>query len=413
MRWMTVPIAAIKGFVKDECFLKASALTYYTLFSIVPVLAVLFGIAHGFGIEDVLNSNLKVVLSDHPEIAARLTEFIDSTLRHAKGSLIAGFGIILLIWSVILLFSTIETVFNSIWKTNSSRTFAAMLRDYPPIILFAPLFFAFISSFSIYIFNDMARYARIFGLEHIPGGFETLWIQATTFALSWLFFAFLYIFIPAAHVRLAHGALAGLIAAILFYLLQQSFIAFQVNLTSYSALYGSFAALPLFLLWLQFSWWIVLLGAEIARHLQDSVLLSESQADGEKIAAALPAIGSLLLAESWKRFETRSPPLSPEEFSKEFQLSPSLSLQLFSMLAHANLLVKVTHERHEVESRYQAACPFGSISMYHLIEALTPDLVRKEAVLSGRNPQFFVQEWNAFFDELKKRTFLPNNQQPK
>lgn len=409
MRLMTVPISAIKGFVKDECFLKASALTYYTLFSIVPVLAVLFGIAHGFGIEDVLNSTLREVLSDHPEIAARMSEFIDSTLRHAKGSLIAGFGIILLIWSVILLFSTIETVFNSIWKTNSSRTFAAMLRDYPPIILFAPLFFAFISSFSIYIFNDMASYAKIIGFEHIPGGFETLWIQATTFALSWLFFTFLYIFIPAAHVKLAHGCLAGLIAAVLFYLLQQTFIAFQVNLTSYSALYGSFAALPLFLLWLQFSWWIVLLGAEIACHLQENEFLLNSEAEGEKIPAPLPALGALLLAESWKRFQKRSPPLSPEEFSRQFQLPSALSLQLFSMLARAKLLVKVTYERHEVQSCYQTACPLESVSMYNLIEALTPELMQEAAVLSGQDSRLFIQDWNTYFEELRERSISPKD----
>lgn len=406
MKWINALGAAFRGFVKDECFLKASALTYYTLFSIVPVLAVLFGIAHGFGIEDLLNSNLKVILSDHPEIAAKLTEFIDSTLRHAKGSLIAGFGIILLIWSVVLLFGTIETVFNSIWKTDSSRSFMAMLRDYPPIILFAPLFFAFISSFSIYIFNDMASYAKIIGLERISG-YETLWIQATTFALSWVFFTFLYIFIPTAHVKFSYGSFAGLIASILFYLLQQTFIAFQVNLTSYSALYGSFAALPLFLLWLQFSWWIVLLGAEIACHLQQSAFLIEDTSKLHMKDAPLAAVAELLLAVSWSRFQSRKTPLSPEEFSKAFQLPFPTSMHLFSRLEQAGLLVRVSQDRHEMQNRYQIACPLSSISLFSLVQALSPELFLETPLLLRDEAAEASQNWRGFIEEIKGRYLAP------
>lgn len=375
MKILRILYAAILGFIKDDCFLKASALTFYTLFSIVPVLAVLFGIAKGFGIEDLLLSNLKTVLSDHPEITDKLIEFIDSTLRHAKGSLIAGFGVVLLLWSVILLFGTIETAFNTIWKVPPSRNLFAQVRDYTPIIFFAPLFFAFVSSFSIYLLNNAVSYAGNFGFESILSGFQKLWIQATTITLSWIFFTFLYLFLPAAKVRFNHGLIAGLFAAILFYILQHSFIAFQVYLTSYSALYGSFAALPLFLLWLQATWWIVLFGAELAYHFQHGKYLYGKRKD-RSITISYPAAALLVLQELNERFNKKGRALSPEEFSEKHHIAFSEVSRLFQQLEDARIIVRVVPE-YGSKIFYQPAGPLEQTLVSELLQAITPILVKE------------------------------------
>lgn len=396
MKLLRIFLGALTGFYKDDCFLKASALTYYTLFSVVPVLAVLFGIAKGFGIEDILASNLKMVLSDHQEIANKLIEFIDSTLRHAKASVIAGVGVVVLLWSVVMLFGTIEDTFNTIWKVPSSRSFFAKVRDYSPIIFFAPLFFAFVSSLSLYLLNDIVGYAENFGLGRMLGGFQTFWIQATTFILSWVFFTFLYIFLPAAKVRFMHGLIAGLIAATLFYILQHTFIMFQAYLTSYSTLYGSFAALPLFLIWLQTSWWIILLGAEIAYHFQHSEYLYETKA-GEKFFISYPASALLILQETINRFNTKAKPISPEEFSDTHHVSFSTVSKLFGQLEEARIIVKLFPESQGEKTLYQPAAPMEHTLVSEIFQAIAPSLIEQVGIEESELAINAEKTWKTIF----------------
>ena len=407
MKMLRILHAAVVGFVKDDCFLKASSLTYYTLFSIVPVLAVLFGIAKGFGIEDLLLSNLKIVLSDHPEITNKLIEFIDSTLRHAKGSLIAGFGVVLLLWSVVLLFGTIETTFNTIWKVPVSRNLFAMVRDYIPIIFFAPLFFAFVSSISLYLLNDVVGYAETLGFERVLSGFQKFWIQATTFLLSWIFFTFLYIFLPSAKVRFNHGLIAGLFAAILFYILQHTFIAFQLYLTSYSALYGSFAALPLFLLWLQATWWIVFLGAEIAYHFQHGKYLYGKRKE-KSIRISYPAAALLVLEELITRFNKKGRPLSPEEFSDKHHMAFSEVSLLFQQFEDAKIIVRVVPEFGGIKIFYQPTGPIHLTLVSELLQAISPTLVKEVQVKESNEAHKAEETWNAVVDKAETmRLFNP------
>ncbi|MBR4664559.1 MAG: YihY/virulence factor BrkB family protein, partial [Lentisphaeria bacterium] len=127
--WKRIPVNTVRviiltarRFIQNQCTLKASALTFYTLFSIVPVLALIFGIAKGFGLEKMLEQKIHSVASDYPSMAEKIINFADTMLRNAKGGLVAGIGVLLLIWSAIKLMGSIEANLNEIWGVKQGRT---------------------------------------------------------------------------------------------------------------------------------------------------------------------------------------------------------------------------------------------------------------------------------------------------
>ena len=127
-RLLRVLSDTFRGFIEDECYLKASALTFYSLLSIVPVLAVLFGIAKGFGFEKNLEFEINQHFIEQKELIEKLIQFAYSWLDTVRGGLIAGVGAVTLLWSVFGLLNNIETALNSIWKTRKERSYLLIQR---------------------------------------------------------------------------------------------------------------------------------------------------------------------------------------------------------------------------------------------------------------------------------------------
>ncbi|MCK5099321.1 MAG: YihY/virulence factor BrkB family protein, partial [Desulfobacteraceae bacterium] len=121
---------AAKGFKDDQCILRASALTFYTLLSIVPVIAMAFGISKGFGLEKLLETQLLATFPGHEEVTGRIIEFSSNLLKETKSGIMAIPGIILLVWAVIKMFGHIEDSFNTIWWINNKRTMVRKFADY-------------------------------------------------------------------------------------------------------------------------------------------------------------------------------------------------------------------------------------------------------------------------------------------
>ncbi len=126
VKQIRVLMLSIKGFNEDKCPLRASALTFYSLISIVPVAAMVFGIAKGFGFERMLEDQLRTKLAGHEEVLASVIKFSHSLLENTRGGLIAGVGLIVLIWAVVKILGQIEYSFNDIWKVKDKRTIGRM-----------------------------------------------------------------------------------------------------------------------------------------------------------------------------------------------------------------------------------------------------------------------------------------------
>ena len=274
IRSLKIAISSGIGFIKDECFLKSSALTYYSLLSIVPFLAVAFGIAIKFGFEKSLESAILDKFKDQSEIAYKIIDFTHSTLEHTQGGVIAGTGIIMLIWAVMTLMICIRQSLNSIWKITNARSISRTLSSYLAILFFCPIFFVVSSGLSLYALRGIIEASKATDLYDVLSPVIYFLFHFVPFVLSCLSFIFIYLFVPSAKVPWKSGVIAGIIAGTTYQIVQWTYFHFQIGVTSYGAIYGSFAAIPLFLIWLNLRWLILLAGAQIAHQLKISHLAS-------------------------------------------------------------------------------------------------------------------------------------------
>ncbi len=275
IRSLKITLSACVGFFKDECTLKAAALTYYSLLTIVPFLAVAFGIATGFGFEKSLESIVLDKLNDQPEMANEIMEFIHSTLAHAQGRVIAGTGIIMLIWAVLTLMVCIEQSINDIWKIKTAHSLSRRVACYLATLFFCPIFFLTSSGISIYALRGIVEASKATGLYNAFNPFIHFLFHFSPIVLSCLSFIFVYRFVPRTKIPWRSGVIAGIIAGTTYQIVQWTYFHFQIGVSSYGAIYGSFAAIPLFLIWLNLSWNILLAGAQIAYQLNISHLASK------------------------------------------------------------------------------------------------------------------------------------------
>jgi membrane protein len=260
VRQLRVFSLAINGFNEDKCLLKATALTYYTLFSIVPIIALAFAIAKGFGFEQSLQQDLLLKFQDQKDILTQAFVYADKMLANTKGGLIAGVGIVLLLWSIISLLNSIENSFNEIWEIKRGRTWTRKITDYMSIMLLGPVFIIVSGGLTVWLKTGLDTVAS--NVE-IMSPATAIFLKLFAFALMWGMFIFLYMALPNTKVTFKGAAMGSLVAALLFELLQWAYVSSQIGVAQYNKIYGSFAALPLFLIWVQYSWFVVLFGAEL------------------------------------------------------------------------------------------------------------------------------------------------------
>jgi len=248
---LRVLILSVRGFNEDKCELRASALTFYSLISIVPVAAMAFGIAKGFGFEKVLEAQLRSKLTGHEEILNNVIQFSHSLLESTKGGLLAGIGLIVLFWAVIKVLGQIEESLNDIWGIKEQRSLGRKFGDYLSLMLVCPILIILSSSVTIFVTTQVTL---IMERITILGAFSPVVLflmKLLPYSLLWGLFTFLYMFMPNTKVRFTSALLAGVVSGTIFQVVQWAYIAFQIGVAKYNAIYGSFAAFPLFLIWLQ------------------------------------------------------------------------------------------------------------------------------------------------------------------
>ena len=334
-------LMTLSKFTRDECPQKASALTFYCLLSIVPVAAMAFGIAKGFGFQEMLEKSLIERFAAQAEVVNHVIGFAKALLDSTKGGLIAGIGVVVLLWSVIKVLSHIEHSFNAIWGFPKGRTWLRKFTDYLAMMLIAPVLFLLSSSATIFITTQIARItARIDLLGAVAplifGGLKLL-----PYLLIWLLFSVIYLIMPNGRTRLMPALVGGIIAGTMFQLVQWGYIHFQVGIARYNAIYGSFAALPLFLIWLQLSWLIVLLGAEIASSMQriannETLLTQEPVSPRLRQQLALKIMHLII-----DRFRNGKPALAADEIATHLHTPLTITHEIVDQLARGGLLAEL------------------------------------------------------------------------
>lgn len=262
-------VASLKNFIDDNCFDKASTLTFYSLLSLIPLIAIGFGIAQELGFAERFTEQIEAQFQNQPEVAKKIIEFSHSTLKTTKGGLIAVFGLAILIWTVFRMIGNIATFFDEIWAVKTPRTIWQQIKSFIPMILYFPIFLVASNSVIIFMSTQAILASQSIDFLSFFGPVIAFLIQLSPYLINWALLSFLYIYLPNTKVSWKAGILAGFAAGMLYAVWQWIYVTFQANASSYGAIYGSFAAVPLFLIWLNYSWLIVLFGTELSHRIQD------------------------------------------------------------------------------------------------------------------------------------------------
>jgi len=355
-----------RKYAVDECSLRASALTFFALMSIVPVAAVAFAIAKGFGFQKLLEQRLMEDLAEHQEVVVYVIEFSRRLLDTTKGGLLAGAGIIVLLWSVIKVLDNIEQSFNQIWGVTRQRPLGRKFSDYLSIMLIAPILMIMSGSATLMVIKHLNNITTTLG-PGISAFVITSLIKLIPYCPIWLLLAFVYIFIPNTQVRPSSGFVAGLAAGTIFVIVEKIYIFFQVGVAHYNAIYGSFAALPLFLVLLQISWYIVLLGAELSYAYQNAYACG-IELDMSRISPVQKKLLCLAITHHVVAgFEAGSHAPTAADISKVLGLPLILVKRIMSELCETGILIEVAPQGNG-KSTYIPAKDPATITVASVIE---------------------------------------------
>ena len=363
-----------RGLLEHGTIVRSAALTFYTLMSLVPIVAVVFAIVKGFGLAEGLTENLYALFPQNPEIIDYLVGFAENALARTQGGVVAAVALVTLFWAVIRVFGSIESAFNNIRQWT----------DYIAVVMIVPILWI--------VANAVGKYAQDLV------GFDDSWYfellsRLASMIVIWVMFTFLYIIIPNAKVRFGSALMAGIVAGTIFLLFQWGYVYVQRWMTSYNAIYGSFAALPLFLIWMQTSWEILLFGGELSFAYQniarfgeerESLLISYDQRRKVLLAVMLTVV---------RNFRDKGGAMPADEIRARLGLPTRIVNDVLFQLVQAGQLIAVRSGDGERETAFTPAHDIASMTVYGVLEAVersgqttfdlgqTPELARVDREL--------------------------------
>jgi membrane protein len=355
-------VLVVQGFAQDMLLLRASALTYYTVLSLIPLLAIALSILKALGVSE----NLAAIIID--KVAAGSPEAGEKILTIVQGVDFASLGTLgaaMLFTTSVLGISSIERTLNTIWGVKRERPWERRLPDYLAVLIIAPLLLGVALSLGTTLQSQtlLRRLMQIPAFESI----YTVGLRQAPALFLWFGFAFLYWFLPNTRVRVTSALLGGGIAAILFTLAQRAYVGFNVGVGRYNTLFGGFAALPLLLVWIYFSWVIVLLGAEVAFAYQNLGPMSRARRGTEPGPAAREAIGVAIatwVAQSFRRGEGA---VAPEALSDALDVSVRSVRGILADLERAGIVAPRGDPERE---GFQLGRAADSVKILDILEAL-------------------------------------------
>ncbi len=402
IRVLRMALLAVRGFQEDRCPLRASSLTFYTLLSIVPVAAMAFGIAKGFGFEKNLERQIYGWLPGQEEVAARLVTFANSFLETVQGGLIAGIGLIALIWAVVKVLGNIESALNEIWQVEAARSPARKFGDYLALMLISPILVLLASSATVVVSRGVTEIVRRFEVLDVFSPMIFIGLKIIPYFLLWVLFTVLYMVMPNTRVRFGPAFLAGIVAGTAYQVAQWGYIAFQVGASKYNAVYGSFAALPLFLIWLQISWVIVLFGAEISYAAQNV----DGFEFGPDSANASPSFRKLVALRTVhrvvRRFVEGEPAPDAVALGDELRLPIRLVRLVVADLLECGILVETVSPETDGAPTYVPGMDPRRLTVNTVLQALESRGVPYIPMDEGPELENFVKVLDSFRDILDR-----------
>jgi len=401
IKHLRVIVLAVREFYGNKCQLSASALTFYSLLSIVPVAAMAFGIAKGFGFEKILEKQLLEKFPGQETTLMQVISFANNLLEDTKGGLIAGIGVIMLFWTVVKVLNSIEESFNEIWGVKRGRTFGRKISDYLSMMLICPFLIIASSGLTVFIRTQITviagKLSAIGSLSHAV----FFLLNLLPFVMVWVLFTFIYIFMPNTKVTWKSGLLGGIIAGTIYQIVQCIYITFQVGVANTNAIYGSFAALPLFLIWMQLSWRIVLFGTEIA-FAHQNVDTYEFEHDCLNVSYSFKRLLSLqITAVLAKHFAAGQKPLTASQISDSLEIPIRLVSDLLFELVETGIVAEI-RERDLRQISYQPARDINALTIQYVADALDNKGTSDIPVAQTEELRKLTESFGSFSELIRK-----------
>lgn len=389
-------------FIDDHLIDRASSLTYSSVLSIVPMLAVIVGIAKGFGLQTTVGNALREALPGHQAQLDRVFVYVENYLSQVQGGLFIGLGLVILLYTVLMLISSIEDALNDIWQAPHPRPWSRRIFDYFGLFLLLPIVITASSLITLAMSTIRSTYLGEIDLFRsvLDGALGLI-----PFGLSVSLFVGLYMYLPNVRVRFVPALISGTLAGMAYQLFQALYISGVIWISRYNAIYGSFAAVPLLLLWLQLSWSITLYGAQLGYVIQNIRSYSFGQASLNVSRRYLDFVALLILSRITKRFalvKPLDPPYTAEELSNECQIPLRMTGQMLARLVQVGLLCELKYDKESNESYYQPAIDPSLMTVSYVIGRL--DRYGTEDFRIDRY-ETFASEWEAM---LASRESAPN-----
>ena len=385
---MKITIQTVKCFIKDRVWIRAAALSYTTLFSIIPILALLFAIAKGFGFSNLMERLLRNNMIQNNSMDMVMT-FIDNYLEYAKSGVFIGIGIAMLLWAIINLADSIESNMNAIWDVKKPRSYFRKLTNYMALYIVLPaviILYAGVSIFMTTVYQQLAEYLIISSFVHIC-------FKLAPYILSGLIMTGLFFFIPNTKVRFKNAFIPGMITGIVFQAFLYIYIQIQMSVSSYNAIYGSFAIIPMFMLWADISWSIILFGVEMSYVSQNIELYNFGEEADNVSRRYHDFLCVVVMSLICKRFEQGKLPYTASELSDEGEIPIRLTNRLLNELETVGLIYGISNDTKSETEHYLPAVAISKLSVGRLLSTLDSHGCEDFKIDHTKE---FSSQWDAF-----------------
>lgn len=313
----------------------ASMLTYSTLLAIVPVAAVIFAIARGFGYNKYIEAWFRSTLASHQQVVDVLLGFVNSYLVHTQSGVVFGIGLVFMLYTILMLTRNIEQVFNDIWNVRNQRDFFRSLTDYLAMFFILPILIIVMSGVTLWVTSVVSLVNETF----VIGPMLKVTLRLMPFILLVVIITLLYTFLPNTRVKWHNALIPAFISSLALEMLQQFYVHSQMWVSGYNAIYGSFAALPLFMLWVQFTWTIILFGAELSYTMQNVEEFRANRSPNVSVRYR-QLLSAIILSRICRRFRDGIRPYTVSEMKQETKLPLRILNELLYDLMQAKLIIE-------------------------------------------------------------------------
>lgn len=437
---LKVLFTAFKGYKNDNCGLQASALTYITLVSLVPMLAIMFSFSKSMGLQKRLYDSIGVerVVLVEKNAAAGIQEVIDykvrtadesskvkpglmaelpesmqgivlQIFRYVENTNFAAMGIVgsmMLFISVVLSIAKLEKCFNVIWGIDVPRSLFKKFTEYLVVLIVAPVLFMLVTSvntmlMSEHVMNLLTQYAG-------PLASMMAWIaKLATLCVLFLFFAFFFMFMPHTKVKATAALISGVSTGILWLIVLLAYMKLQIGLAKFNSIYGTFAALPFFLAVLYAHWSIIMLGGEISYAVQYHRFMRIEKMEEPMPAGACMILGQLAMYEACKAYANEEGSWCPEQFGIRNAIPVGQLQYVMMVLMRAKLMVQINSK--DDHDHFVPGCPPSAITMATVEQAFRDVQSTDYKVFLDMMPApvkaLFSERFQGFVSSLNEKNF--------